>query len=251
MKKNIQNIQQILEDFEGTKNTVSIKSRKIKVLISLVRNEKDEIEASKKAMQTPSRNFQAFCTPETTGGRQNNKMEKSLLKNAAVLEETKNQLTKEGTRRKKWTKARVGEPRVKIIFEFTKQEEQTAIDSSSTERLATPRVKAEDHKGCDEETGEMLRNIFNEMIKHRPVCTLSTLCKEFSTPGSATDKQIPALRPSRIPTLFSNPGSLGDIQTARTESREWVANMWSQRSTLRSRLLQNTTTRYGKLSLEI
>ena len=56
-------------------------------------------------------------------------MEKSLLKNAAVLEETKNQLTKEGTRRKKWTKARVGEPRVKIIFEFTKQEEQTAIDS--------------------------------------------------------------------------------------------------------------------------
>ena len=143
-------------------------------------------------------------------------MEKSLLKNAAVLKETKNQRTKEGTLRKKWTKARVGKPRVKIIFEFTKQEEQIEIDS---ERLATPRVKAEDHKGCDEETGEMLRNIFNEMIKHRPVCTLSTLCKEFSTPGSATDKQIPALRPSRIPTLLSNPGSLGDIHTARTEKQ--------------------------------
>ena len=55
------------------------------------------------------------------------------------------------------------------IPEFTKRELQTAIDclkkGKNQETGDTKGMKAEDIKGCDDETKELMRDIFNEIIK--------------------------------------------------------------------------------------
>ena len=63
---------------------------------------------------------------------------------------------------------------MKEIPEFTKKEMQDAIDRIERGNASDSNgIRADDIKECDEETKEMMRPIFNEIIKHKE-CTLQT-----------------------------------------------------------------------------
>ena len=65
-----------------------------------------------------------------------------------------------------------GVEQTKEIPEFTTEELQAAIDRLKKKGEAgdSNGIRAEDIKACDEETKEMMRQIFNEVLKQRD-CT--------------------------------------------------------------------------------
>ena len=172
--KRQQDIERILEEFKGVRNIPGIKTAKKRVLITKIKNEKGECITSRKELPMLSEN----STKDFT----------RTEKNSSVQEES------DGKR----------------ILEITSEELQRAICKLKSGKSPDGNgIRAEDIKDCNDETREMMRQIFNEVIKrnnftpeewkkvkikviykkgdvedvsnYRPICSLPSMYKLFST----------------------------------------------------------------------
>ena len=177
--KRQQDIQRILEDFKGVRNITGIKSAKKKVLITKIKNDKGECITSRKGIADVFGEF--YKRLHEDNEKDDSEHELDYDDNYSNTDVHNNNIEETA-----------GMP------EITTEELQTAIG-----------IRAEDVKVCDEETREMVSQIFNEIIKrneftpedwkkvtikvihkkgvvehvsnNRPICSLPALYKMFST----------------------------------------------------------------------
>ena len=154
-----QNIQQILEEFKGIKKIANIKSRKRKILISHVRNENGEIEASRQSIANTFAKFYSDLYSREKPGHDKQRtatVQKRLKKKPSnehepILEEV--------------DKCECRENKSEHIPEFTKQEFKTANDCLKRGKAGDNEgIKADDQE-CDDEAKEMIGDIYNEITK--------------------------------------------------------------------------------------
>ena len=189
--KRQEEILRILEDFKGIKSIPGIKSAKRRVLTTKIKNEKGEVITSRKGIANAFGEFykQFYDDQEHEGTEQENEENE----NESSID-VQNKDTSEMMR----------------ILEITTEELQTAINRLKKGKSADSNgIRAEDIKACDDETNEMVRQIFNEIVKqneftpeawrkvrikvihkkgdvedvgnHRPICSLPALYKLFTT----------------------------------------------------------------------
>ena len=189
--KRQQDIQRILEDFRGVRNIPGIKPAKKKVLITKMKNEKGEIITSRKGIANVFGQFYKHFYDDN----EQDESEQEIGENENDSStDVHNNGTDEMTR----------------IPEITTEELQNAINKLIKGKSPDSNgIRAEDIKACDDETREMVRQIFNEIIKqneftleawkkvkikvihkkgdvenvgnYRPICSLLALYKLFST----------------------------------------------------------------------
>ena len=141
------------------------------------------------------------------------------------------------------------------IPEITDGEMQSAIKKLKKGKACDNNgISAADIKDCDESTREMIRQIFNEVIRqkdcipetwrrvrikvihkkgseedvgnYRRICTLPALYKLFSTIlYSRLYPRLDVTQPEDIPSNISNSGPLDDAQTERSESQKWCVKL--------------------------
>ena len=168
-------IERILEEFKGVRNIPGIKTAKKRVLITKIKNKKGECITSRKGIADTFGEFYKRLYEDS--GKDNSEHE-----------------TKDDER----------------IPEITSEELQSAISKLKAGKSPDGNgIRAEDIKDCSDETREMMRQIFNEVIKrynftpeewkkvkikviykkgdvedvsnHRPICSLPAMYKLFST----------------------------------------------------------------------
>ena len=173
--KRQQDIERILEEFKGFRNIPRIKTGKKRVLITKIKNEKGECITSRKGIADTFGEF--YKRLHEDNERDDSEHEMSDDKRTP---------------------------------EITSEELQSAISKFKTGKsLDGNGIRAEDIKDCNDETREMVRQIFNEIIKrnnftpdewkkvkikvihkkgdvedvsnYRPICSLPAMCKLFST----------------------------------------------------------------------
>ena len=173
--KRQQDIQRILEEFKGVRNTLGIKTAKKKVLITKIKNDKGECITSRKGIADAFGEFY--------------------------------QKLYEDNERDDFEHETSDDRR---IPEIRTEELQSAISTLKKGKSPDSNgIRAEDIKACDDKTREMLRQLFNEIIKrnnftpeewkkvkikvihkkgdvenvsnYRPNCSLLALYKLFST----------------------------------------------------------------------
>ena len=138
--KRQQEIQKILEDFQGVRSIPGINSVKKKVLIIKIKNERGEIITSRKGIAKVFGEFYRQLYDDNEHDEYGN--ESNMHVHISDTEE----------------KTR--------IPEITSEELQDAIRKLKKDKLPdSDGSRAEDIKACDEETTEMMRQIFNEIIK--------------------------------------------------------------------------------------
>ena len=126
-----QDIQRILEEFEGVRNIPGIKTAKKKVLITKIKNDKGEYITSRKGI-------------------------------ADVFEELYKRLYEDNERDD--FEHEMSDDRG--ILEITTDELQNAICKLKKGKSPDSNgIRAQDIKACDDETREMVRQLFNEIIK--------------------------------------------------------------------------------------
>ena len=168
-------IERILEEFKGVRNIPRIKTAKKRVLITKVKNKKGECITSRKGIADTFGEFHKRLYEDS--GKDNSEHE-----------------TKDD----------------RMIPEITSEELQRAISNLKAGKSPDGNgIRAEDIKDCNDETREMMRQIFNEVIKRnnftpeewkkvkikviykkgdvedlsnsRPMCSLPSMHKLFST----------------------------------------------------------------------
>ena len=173
--KRQQDIERILEEFKGVRGIPRIKTAKKRILITKIKNEKGECITSRKGIA------------ETFGEFYKRLHEDSEKDNSEHV-------TRDDKR----------------IPEITSEELQSAISKLKTGKSPDGNgIRAENIKDCNDETREMMRQIFNEIIKrnnftpdewkkvkikviykkgdvedvsnYRPTCSLPAMYKLFST----------------------------------------------------------------------
>ena len=173
--KRHQDIERILEEFKGFRNIPRIKAAKKKVLITKIKNKKGECITSRKGIADTFGEFYKRLYEDS--GKDNSEQE-----------------MKDDER----------------IPEITSEELQSAISKLKAGKSPDGNgIRAEDIKDCNDETREMMRQIFNEVIKrnnftpeewkkvkikviykkgdvedvnnYRPICSLPAMYKLFST----------------------------------------------------------------------
>ena len=173
--KRQQDIERILEEFKGVRNIPGIKTAKKRVLITKKKNEKGECVTSRKGIADAFGEFY------------------KRLYEDRERDDSEHEISDD-----------------KRIPEITTEELQSAISKLKTGKSPDSNgIRAEDIKACDDETREMMRQLFNEIIKrnnftpdewkkvkikvihkkgdvenvsnYRPICSLPTLYKLFST----------------------------------------------------------------------
>ena len=128
--KRHQDIERILEEFKGVRNIPRIKTAKKRVLISKIKNKKGECIASRKGIADTFGEFYKRLYEDS--GKDNSELE-----------------TKDDRR----------------IPEITSEELQSAISKLKAGKSPDGNgIRAEDIKDCNDETREMMRQIFNEVI---------------------------------------------------------------------------------------
>ena len=189
--KRQQVIHRILEDFKGIKNIPGIKSAKKKVLIIKLKNEKGEIFTSRKGIVNVFGEFYRKLYDDNEQDESEQEIGETENESSTDVH---NNNTNEVTR----------------IPEITTEELRTAINMLKKGKSPDSNgIQAEAIKACDDETREMVRQIFNEIIKrneltpehwkkvkirvllkkgdvenvsnYRPICSLPALYKLFST----------------------------------------------------------------------
>ena len=168
-------IERILEEFKGVRNIPRIKTAKKRVLITKIKNKEGECITSRKGIADTYGEFYKRLYEDS--GKENSEHE-----------------TKDDRR----------------IPEITSEELQRAISNLKAGKSPDGNgIRAEDIKDCNDETREMMRQIFNEVIKrnnftpeewkkvkikvifkkgdvedvsnYRPICSLPSMYKLFST----------------------------------------------------------------------
>ena len=173
--KRQQDIERILEEFTGVRNIQGIKTAKKRVLITKIKNEKGECITSRKGIADTFGEFY------------------KRLYDDNERDDSEHEMSDD-----------------KRIPEITSEEPQCAISKLKTGKSPDGNgIRAEDIKDCNDETREMMRQIFNEIIKrnnftpdewkkvkikvihkkgdvedvsnYRPICSLPAMYKLFST----------------------------------------------------------------------
>ena len=173
--KRQQDIERILEEFKGVRNIPEIKKAKKRVLITKIKNEKGECITSREGIADA---FGEFC---------------KILYEDKERDDFEHEMSDD-----------------RRIPEITTEELQSAISKLKTGKSPDSNgIRAQDIKPCDDETREMMRQLFNEIIKrnnftpdewkkvkikvihekgdvenvsnYRPICSLPAMYKLFST----------------------------------------------------------------------
>ena len=161
--KRQQDIERILEEFKGVRKILGIKTAKKRVFITKIKNDEGECITSRKGIAD------AF-------GEFYKRLHKDKEKDDSEHE------TSDDRR----------------IPEITTEELQSAISKLKKGKSTDSNgIRAEDIKACDDETREMMRQLFNEIIKrikvihkkgdvenvsnYRPICSFPAMHKLFST----------------------------------------------------------------------
>ena len=181
----------ILEDFKGVRNIAGIKSAKKRVLITKIENDKGECITSRKGIADVFHEF--YKRPYEDKEKDDSEHELGDDDNYSSTDVHNNN-----------TEETAGIP------EITTEELRTAINKLKKGKSPDSKgIRAEDVKACDDETREMVSQIFNEIIKRneftpedwkkvtikvihkegdvenvsndRPICSLLALYKLFST----------------------------------------------------------------------
>ena len=184
-------IQRILEDFKGVRNIPGIKSAKKRVLVTKIKNEKGDCITSRKGIADV---FGEFYKKLYKNREKDESAQELGADDNNSSTDVHNNNTEETAR----------------IPEITTEELQTANNKLKKGKSPDSKgIRAEDIKACDDETREMVRQIFNEIIKrneftpedwkkvtikvihqkgdvenvsnYRPICSLPALYKLFST----------------------------------------------------------------------
>ena len=184
-------IQRILEDFKGVRNIPVIKSAKKKVLITKIKNDKGECVTSRKGIADVFGEFYKRLYEDNE--KDDSEHEVNDDDNYSNTDVHNND-----------TEETAGIP------EITTEELQNAMNKLKKGKFPDRTgIRAEDVKACDEETRELMRQIFNEIIKRKeftpedwkkvtikvihkrgdvenvsnycPICSLPALYKLFST----------------------------------------------------------------------
>ena len=144
----------ILEEFRGIKSTSCIKSGRKRTLIPKVKNDKGETITSRKGIANVFGELYSKLQAENHFGQEVQNLQKETRRNTkkkSYNEEVRNEMP-----------------------EFTQKEVQAAIDSLKKGKASDNNgIRAEDIKTCDETTKEILRQIFNEVLKQEE-CTPET-----------------------------------------------------------------------------
>ena len=173
--KRQQDIERILEEFKGVRNIPRIKTAKKRVLITKIKNKKGECITSRKGIADTFGEFYKRLYEDSGKDKSEHKIRDD-----------------------------------KRIPEITSEELQSAISKLKAGKSPDGNgIRAEDIKDCNDETREMMRQIFNEIIKrnnftpeeckkvkikviykkgevedvsnYRPICSLPAMYKLFST----------------------------------------------------------------------
>ena len=129
--KRHQDIERILEEFKGVRNIPRIKTAKKRVLITKIKNDKGERITSRKGIADAFGEFYKRLYEDSERGDSEHEMSDD-----------------------------------KRILEIMTEELLSAISKLKTGKSPDSNgIRAEDIKACDDETREMLRQIFNEIIK--------------------------------------------------------------------------------------
>ena len=189
--KRQKDIQRILEEFKGVRNIPGIKTAKKKVLITKIKNEKGECITSRKGIVDVFGEFHKRLYEDNE--KDDSEHEVNDDDNYSNTDVHNND-----------TEETAGIP------EITIEELQTAINKLKKGKSPDSNgIRAEDIKACDDETREMVKQLFNEIIKrnsfapdewkkvrikvihkkgdvenvsnYRPICSLPAVYKLFST----------------------------------------------------------------------
>ena len=146
-KRRQQNIQRILEDFTGVKNIPGIKSTKKRVLITMIENETGEISTSRKGILNVLGDFYKKKYDD-----------KEKVETEQEFGENENESSID---------VRTSNTNVTVrIPAITTEELRTTINQLKKGKFPDSNgIRAEDIKASDDETREMVRQIFNEITK--------------------------------------------------------------------------------------
>ena len=223
--KRQQDIERILEEFKGVRNIPRIKTAKKRVLITKIKNEKGECITSRKGIADAFGEFY------------------KRLYEDSEKDDSEHEMSDD-----------------KRIPEITTEELQSAISKLKTGKSPDSNgIRAEDIKACDDETREMMRQIFNEIIKrnnftpdewkkvkikvihkkgdvedvsnYRPICSLPAMYKLFST--ILYGRLYPMLDQNQAEDqagfrkIYQTTDHLATYRMMEQKCQEWGIKMWT------------------------
>ena len=223
--KRQQDIERILEEFKGVRNIPRIKTAKKRVLITKIKNKEGECITSRKGIADTFGEFYKRLYEDS--GKNNSEQE---MKDD------------------------------KRIPEITSEELQSALSKLQTGKSPDGNgIRAEDIKDCNDETREMMRQIFNEIIKrnnftpdewkkvkikviykkgdvedvsnYRPICSLPAMYKLFST--ILYGRLYPMLDQNQAEDqagfrkTYQTTDHLATYRMVEQKCQEWGIKMWT------------------------
>ena len=223
--KRKQDIERILEEFKGVRNIPRIKTAKKRVLITKIKNKRGECITSRKGIDDTFGEFYKRLYEDSEKDNSEHEMRDD-----------------------------------KRIHEITSEELQSAISKLETGKSPDGNgIRAEDIKDCNDETREMMRQIFNEIItrnnftpdkwkkvkikviykkgdveevsNYRPICSLPAMYNLFST--ILFGRLYPRLDQNQAEDqagfrkIYQTTDHLATYRMMEQKCQEWRIKMWT------------------------